>query len=130
MAEQAIDHAQSWCQDAEAAAKRSPLFPDMSVTGRNLLIYAAAAVLSTVVTYCVLVIASIVVGPRVWPGIMAPLPLLLPPAVAVLLGFAVINTVAQPRIRHRTVADSRLASGCLTAFVLCLVLRSVLELLH
>jgi hypothetical protein len=130
MAEHAIERAQSQYLAAEAAAGRTLLFPDMSVIKRNTLVYAAAATLSSIVTYCILLIASLIVGPQVWPGTLAPLPLFLPPIAAVLLGCIVINKVGRPRIRGHTIADLRLVSGCVTAFVLCLVLRSVLELLH
>lgn len=130
MADYAIERARSQYQAAEKAAGRALLFPDMSVDKRNLLVYSAAAALSSIVTYCVLTIASLIAGHQVWPAIFAPLPLLLPPAAAVVLGCVVIHKAGGTRIRKHTVADFRLVAGCLTAFILCLVLRAILGLLH
>jgi hypothetical protein len=130
MAEDAIERARSQYQAAEEAAGRALLLPDMSVGERNLLVYGAAATLTSIVTCGILAIAGLIAGHQVWPAIFMLLPLLLPPAAAVLLGCVVIYKFGRTRIRKHTIADLRLVSGCLTAFILCLVLRSLLGLLY
>jgi hypothetical protein len=102
----------------------------MSLSRRNWLVYGATATLSSLATYCGFLVASLIVGPQVWSAHFALLPLLLPPALAVLLACAVINTVGRPQIRRYSLAEFNLVSGSLIAFILCLVLQSLLDLLH
>ncbi len=129
-AENAIGQAKSICTEAEAAAGRAQLLPAMSPRRRNLLLYAATATLSSFATYCGFLIASLVAGPHVWSAHLTLLPLLLPPSFAVLLGCALINTAGRPQIRRYTTRDFNIISGFLIAFVICLAMQSLLDLLH
>jgi hypothetical protein len=129
-ADNAIGRAKSLCAEAEAAAGRTRLLPDMSLPRRNRLVYGATATLISFITYCGFLIASLIVGPQVWSAHLELLPLLLPPAIAVFLGCAVINTVGRPEIRRYAITEFNLVSGSLIAFILCLVLQSLLDLLH
>lgn len=129
-AENAIGRAKSIYTEAEAAAGRAQLLPAMSLRKRNLLVYAATATLCSFATYCGFLIASLIAGPHVWSAHLTLLPLFLPPALAILLGFPVINTVGRPQIRRYTISDFNIISGSLIAFVICLAMQSLLDLLH
>jgi hypothetical protein len=66
--------------------------------------------LAAAVGLYVFLIASLIVGPRVWSAHLELLPLLLPPALAVLLGCTVINTVGRPQIRRYSITEFNLVS--------------------
>lgn len=129
-AENAIGRAESIYTEAEAEAGRAQLLPAMSLRGRNLLVYAATATLCSFATYCGFLMASLIAGPHVWSAHLTLLPLFLPPALAVLLGCAVINTVGRPQIRRYTISNFNITSGFLLAFVICLGIQSLLDLLR
>ena len=129
-AENALERAKSIYTEAEAGAGRTQLLPAMSLRRRNLVVYAATATLCSFATYCGFLIASLIAGPQVWSAHLMLLPLLLPPALAVLLGCAAINTVGRPQIRRYVISDFNIISGFLITFAICLTMQSLLDLLH
>jgi len=118
-ADAAMSRATFLLAEAEAAASRTRLLPGESPRTRNVVIDAVMAVLISLATYCGFLIAGLISGPQVWSARFALLPLLLPPALAVLFGCLVINTLGKPEIAKYTLRNFNLSVGIFVSFVIC-----------